>query len=143
MLCNSIPWDPLLLLEFGPLLLGQPRFFGLDLVRSSHSNVLGPEVAESGLQYFLNNVAANVVNDHDGGHGDLEVKGERHELELLVQLGDEFRGAREGNERYPNEPPVHASIFSNTLSERAALVVDGKRGNLLDELEQINRTVEE
>ena len=140
---NAVPRHFLLLLKLGPLLLGEPRLFRLDLVRPSNSDILWPEVTESSLQCFFDNVAAKVVDDHDYRHCDLEVEGKGHELELLVELGDEFGGARECDKRDTDEAPVHTSVFSDAFSEWPALVVDGKGRYLLDELQEVDRTIEE
>lgn len=95
------------------------------------------------LEHLLDNPAATVVEDHDGGHGDLELGGEGDKLQLLVDLGNEFGCARERNSSDHDDTVIHALVLLDGLTERTSLVVDGEGRNLLDELQEVDSRVEE
>lgn len=95
------------------------------------------------LQHDFDDVATHKVNDHKTGHDELEFRTEGYEFQLLVDLGDELRRARESYARYEDETPIHAAIFADTFSEGATLIVDSEGRDLLDKLEQVDGTVEE
>ena len=95
------------------------------------------------LQHDFDDVATHEVNDHKTRHDELELRAERHEPKLLVNLRDELRRARESYARYQDETPIHATVFADAFSEGATLVVDGKGRDLLDELEKVDGAIEE
>ena len=95
------------------------------------------------LQDDFNDVAAHIVNDHKTRNDQLELRAERDELQLFVNLRDEFRRARESYTRYEDEAPIHAAVLTDTFSEGTTLIVDSEGGDLLDELEQVDCAVEE
>lgn len=125
------------------LLLPLPFRFTLQLILATNSNILGTEVTEQCLEHVLDNPAASVVADHQDGEHTLEFRAERDQTQLLVYLGDELGRARECHRRCGHETPVHGLVLADGLPERSPLVVDGKRGDLLNELQQINGAVEE
>jgi hypothetical protein len=112
------------------------------LVRTSDGNVLGTEVAEHMLEHLLDNPAATVVEDHDGGHGNLEFGGERNKLQLLVDFRNELGSAGECDSSDHDDTVVHALVLLDGLTERTTLVVDGKGGDLLDQLKKVDGGVE-
>lgn len=145
---NSNLHDPVanhgfLLLELGQQDLRFPGVLRLDLIRSPDRNILGSEIAVQMLQDLLDGVTANVVRHHHRRHGDLELGREGHELQFLVQLRDKLRGAGECHARHGQEAPIHTPVLADALAEGAALVVDCEGGDLLDELEEVHRRVEE
>ena len=95
------------------------------------------------LQYDFNNVASHEVNDHKTCNDQLELCAEGHQLQLFVDLRDEFRRARESYTRYEDKTPIHATVLTDTFSEWTTLIVDGEGGDLLDELKQVDCAVEE
>lgn len=104
----------LLLLGLGlNLLLQFTVHLALKLVGTTNGNVLGTEVTEQVLKDVLNHPAATVVEDHQHGQSHLELIGEGNKTELLVQLGNEFSGARERHTRRGNETPVHALVLTD------------------------------
>ena len=76
------------------------------------------------LQDFLYNKTAQVIHNHSSSHINLEFGRKRHELQSLIDLGNEFRGAGECNARHEDYAPVHTAIFADAFAERATLVVD-------------------
>ena len=118
------------------------RFNG-ELIRTPDDNVLGTEVTEQLLEHLLNDPAATVVEDHDGGHGDLELGGEGNKLQLLVDLGNKLGCAGECDSSDHDNTVVHALVLFDGLTERTALVVDGEGGDLLNQLQEVDGRVEE
>lgn len=125
------------------LLLHLALLLALELIRPPNGNVLWLVVRERPFEAVLDEPAASIVDDHDRSDHDFEFAGEGNELELLVDLGDELGGAGEGDTRDEDETPVHAAVLADGLAERTALVVDGKGGNLLDELKEVDGRVKE
>jgi hypothetical protein len=147
---NLQPQSPRLLLEFlVPLLLRLRLFnrfpleFPVKLIWPAKRNILRSVIAETPLEPLFNDPARAKIQHHHARNHPLEVARERHKLELVVQLGDEFRRAREGDARYEYQAPVHALVLADRFAERPALVVDCKGGDLLDELQQVDCRVEE
>lgn len=132
----------LLSLSFN-LLMQLACLLALKLVGTTDGNVLGTEVTEEVLEDVFNQPAATVVKDHQHSQGHLELVGEGHETQLLVQLGDELGGAGECDRRGANKTPVHRLVLANRLTEGTALVVDREGGDLLDQLEEVDGTVQE
>lgn len=115
----------------------------LKLVGTTKSNVLGTEVTEQVLENVLNQPAATVVENHQHSQSHLELIGEGNEAQLLIQLGDEFGGAGECNTRGGDETPVHALVLADGFAEGTTLVVDREGGDLLDQLKEVDGTVQE
>jgi hypothetical protein len=111
-----------------PLRLGLIRapLLNSELIRPPLRDILRLVVREEHLESLLNNPAASVIKDHDGAHGNLELGGEGHEAELLVDLGDELGGAAESDAGDHQDAVVHALVLLDGLAEGAALVVDGE-----------------
>lgn len=109
-----------------------PRPLALVLVGAAQRDVAGPEVAEEGLEGALDDPAPGVVEDHDGGHDELELVGELHQAHLLVDLGYELGRARERDSRHADDSVEHALVLREGLPEGPPLVVDGERRDLLD-----------
>lgn len=124
------------------LLRLQTLLFALQLIRSPNGNVFRLVVAKQHLQNLLNTPATDVVQDHRQAQSDLELGGERHELQLLVDLRHELSRAREGHRGDEHNTPVHALVLLDGLAEWPTLVIDGERGDLLDELQKIDGRVE-
>lgn len=116
--------------------------FTLELIRSPDGNVFRLVVAEQRLEPFFDDPAASIVDNHNSGDHHLEVRRERNETQLLVNFGNKFRGAGESDAGDTDKAPVHTAVFADGLAERTALVVDGERGDLLDELKQIDCRIE-
>jgi hypothetical protein len=114
-----------------------------ELIRPSLRNILGLVVGEEHLESLLDNPAAGVVEDHDGAHGDFEFGGERHEAELLVDLGDKLGRAAKGHAGDHEDAVVHTLVLFDRFAEGTALVVDGESGDLLDELQEVDGAVQE
>ena len=95
------------------------------------------------LQYDFDDVATHKVNDHETCNDQLELRAEGHQLQLFVDLRDEFRRARESYTRYEDKTPIHATVLADTFSEWTTLIVDSEGGDLLDELKQVDCAVEE
>ena len=114
----------------------------LQLFRPPHRDVLGLEVAECRLQPFFDDVAARVIDHHDERQSGFEGVRELDELQLLVDLWDEFRRARKSYASHKENAPVHALVLRYAFPEGSALVIDGERGDLLHKLEEIDGAVE-
>jgi hypothetical protein len=148
---SLLPDTPSSSLSKPDLNLPQPLGLGLirtplldsELIRPPLRNVLGLVVGEEHLESLLDNPAAGVIEDHDGAHSDLELCGERHEAELLVDLGDELGRAAESHAGDHQDAVVHSLVLLDGLAEGAALVVDGESGDLLDELQKVDGAVQE
>lgn len=115
----------------------------LELLRSSLGDVTGSVVAEELLETDLNDPASCVVNDHDGGHVRLELFREGDELHALVDVGEELESTGESETRNTDNTVEHTLVLRERLTEGTALVVDGKGGDLLDKLEEVDSGVEE
>lgn len=118
----------LLLLNFLPLpllLLGQ-------LIRPPHRNILRSVIAKISLQDILDEPAADIIHQHQRCQSGFELSVKWNKTELLVEFRDELRRAGEGNAGCEDEAPEHAAVFADGFAERAALVVYGEGGNLLD-----------
>jgi hypothetical protein len=115
----------------------------LELIRTTNSDILRTEVTEQVLKNILNDPAATVVEDHEDGEGHLELVGEGHEAQLLIQLGDELGGTGECYTGSGDKAPVHGLVLADRLAEGTALVVDREGGDLLDQLEEIDGAVQE
>jgi hypothetical protein len=103
------------------LLILNSLLLSRQLIRSSDRNVLWFVVAECGLQHLFDNITTEIIDDHGDGHSCLEFGSEGYETHLLIDLGDEFGGARESNRGNTNDSPIHASVFCincQTLSNR-------------------------
>ena len=109
-----------------------PFLLAPNLILSPDGNILGSKIAKGRLQHLLHNPTTYIIHNHDGRHRDLEIPGERHQAQFLIDFRDEFRGAGKRDSGDEDKAPVHAAVFSDSLAERAALVVDGKGGDLLD-----------
>jgi hypothetical protein len=118
------------------------RILDRKLIGTSDGNVLGAEVTEHVLQHLFNYPTATVIKDHDAGHGNLELGCERDQLELLVDFRNKFGSAREGDAGNHDDSVVHALVLLDRLAERTALVVDGKGGDLLNQLQEVDGRVE-
>lgn len=94
------------------------------------------------LQHLFNDKATHVISNHNPGHDKFEFCREGDKLQFLVELGYEFGRTGEGDSRDKNDSPVHAAVFADAFPEGATLVVDGEGGNLLNELEEIDGTIE-
>ena len=129
----------LLLIRFDLL----PRHLPLQLLGSALRDVPRTEVAEPGLEHLLDDVADEVVEDHGRRHLGLELVAERHELHALVDFGDELHGADESQTGDADDAVEHGFVLGEGFAEGAALVVDGKGGDLLDELEEVDARVEQ
>ena len=114
------------------------RVFALKLIRSPDGNILWFIIAEEELKPLLNHVTRDKIARHNRRDHELEIRGKRHKLQLLINLRHELGRAREGDGRYGNETPVHGLVLADGLAEGAALVVDCEGGDLLDELEQVD-----
>lgn len=125
------------------LLLQLTLRLALQLVGTTNSDVLRTEITEQMLENILNQPAATVVEDHQNGQGNLELIGERHKAQLLVQLGDELGGAGECDTGGGDETPVHGLVLADGLAEGTALVIDREGGDLLDQLEEVDGAVQE
>ena len=115
----------------------------LQLIRATDRDVLGTEVTEEVLQNVLDDIASSVVKDHQHSQGDFELIGEGNQAQLLVDLRDELGGTGESASRSSNQTPVHGLVLTDRLTERTTLVVDGKCGDLLDQLEEVDCAVQE
>ncbi|KAI6750013.1 hypothetical protein HG531_007278 [Fusarium graminearum] len=115
----------------------------LELLRSSLGDVTGSVVAEELLETDLNDPASCVVYDHDGGHVRLELLREGDELHALVDVGEELESTGESETRNTDDTVEHTLVLRERLTEGTALVVDGKGGDLLDKLEEVDSGVEE
>lgn len=113
------------------------------MIVSPHRNVFRPEVTVQILQHDFDNIATHKINDHKTCHDKFEFGAEGDEFQLLVDLRDELRRARECYARYKDKTPIHAAIFADTFSEGAALIIYSECGNLLNELEQVHSAIEE
>lgn len=133
--------DSLKLFELKLFIL--PLLFPLELIWPPDGNVLGPKVGKGLLQHLFDDPAAAVIGNHDAGQSDLEVVGKGDELQLLVDFGNKLGGARKGDTGDQDNAPVHATVFLDRLTEGSALVVDGKRRDLLNQLEQVDGRVEQ
>lgn len=141
---NSLNLSLLLLLSLCLHLLLQLAIrLALELVRATNGNVLGTEVTEEVLEDVLDEPATTVIEDHEHGEGHLEISGERNQAQLLVQLGDELGSTGERDTGGSDETPVHSLVLTNRLAEGTALVVDREGGDLLDQLEKVDSTVQE
>jgi hypothetical protein len=114
-----------------------------ELIRPPLRNILRLVIGEEHLQRLLNNPATSVIQHHNSTHSNLELSGEGHKAELLVDLGDELGRAAESHTRDHQDAVVHALVLLDGLAEGAALVVDGESRDLLDELQQVDGAVEE
>lgn len=83
------------------------------LVGATDGNILWFVIREEELESLFDNVAGDKVAGHDGGDHDFEFGGEGHEFEFLVDFGNEFGRAREGDGGYGYETPVHALVFAD------------------------------
>lgn len=139
------PLLSLLILLFLRLLLLDPLtiLLTLKLIRSSNRNILRLVITEEVLEPLLNDIASNEISSHDDSDHELEVAGERNELKLLVNLGDELSSAGERHGGDGDQAPVHALVLANGFAEGAALVVDCEGGDLLDELQEVDCGVQE
>lgn len=141
--CNFLRLLALLLMD---LLLNfrlAARNLTLKLVRTTHGNITGAIVREEGLEDDLDKVAGGVVDDHDGGHGELELVGKRHQLHLLIDLGDELGRTGKRDSCHAHDAVPHTLILGESLPERAALIVDGECADLLDQLQEEYTAVEQ
>lgn len=120
-----------------------PRLLLGDLLWASDGDVLGPVVTETPLETLLNDVAADVVDQHGRGHANLEVGGEWDKLHLLVELWDELGGAGESECRYTEDAEVHAPVLGEVLAEWTTLVVDCEGRDLLDQLQEVDGAVKQ
>lgn len=133
--CNLLLFNLILFLLLALRLNGK-------LIRTSDSNVLGTEVTEQLLEHLLNDPAATVIENHNGSHGNLELRGEGDKLQLLVDLGHELGCAGECNSSNHDNTVVHALVLLDGLTERTTLVIDGEGGDLLDKLQEVDGRVE-
>lgn len=117
--------------------------FALELLGAALCNVAGAEVAKQGLENDLDEPADDKVQGHDNGHLELELLRERHELNLGVDVRHDFHGAGKGETRDTDDAVEHGLVLGEGFTEGAALVVDGKSRNLLNQLEQIDGRVEQ
>lgn len=141
-LCLLLHLLVLLLLRL-PLFYFLPLLLALELVRSPDCDVLGFVIAEEELQTLLDEITSDEVARHDGGDHDLEIRGERHEFELLVDLRDELGSAGERDGGDGDETPVHSLVLADGFAEGTTLVVDCEGGDLLDKLKEVDCGVEE
>lgn len=125
------------------LLLQLTVRLALKLVGTTKSNVLRTEVTEEVLENILNQPAATVIEDHQHGQSHLELIGEGNKAQLLIQLRNELGGAGECNTRCGDKTPVHALVLADRLAEGTTLVVDREGGDLLDQLKEVDGTVQE
>jgi hypothetical protein len=132
-----------LLLLLINLLLLFAVLFSLVLIRSPDSDILGLEITEGRLEPLLDDPACSIIDNHNGSNHNLKLGRKRHKLKLIVDLRDELCCAREGDTRNEDETPVHSLVLANRLTEGTALVVDCESGDLLDELQEVDRRVEE
>jgi len=140
---DPLPLLALLLLFLLSRLLLLANTLTLQLIRPALSNVARAQVAKQLLEYPLNDVARDKIDDHDRGHDGLKVFIERHQLHGFVQLGQHLSRAGERDGRDSHNAVEHALVLRKGLAEGPALVVDGEGGNLLDELEEVDCAVEE
>lgn len=110
----------------------------VELILPPQRDILRLVIAEAPFQAFLDDPAGAKVEHHDARDHDLEVCGEGHEFKLVVEFGDEFGSAGEGDGGDGHEAPVHALVFADGFAEGTALVVDCEGGDLLDELEEVD-----
>ena len=120
-----------------------PLPLNLPLLRPPDRNIFGPIITKRNLEPLLHDPAAREIHHHDHRHGHPERVVELDQSELLVQLGEEFRRAGEGDAGHEDEAPVHALVLRNALAEGTALVVDGEGRDLLDQLQQVDGAVEQ
>lgn len=95
------------------------------------------------LEHLFNDPATTVIENHDGGHGDLEFGGKWDKLQLFVDLRDELGGTGESDTSDHDDTIVHTLVLLDGLAEGTTLVVDGKRGDLLDKLQKVDGRVKE
>jgi hypothetical protein len=72
-----------------------PLILALQLIRPPNRNILGLIIAKAPLEPLLNNITCAKVEHHDARNHPLELARKRHELELLVERGDELGRAAE------------------------------------------------
>lgn len=125
------------------LLLRLALRLALQLIRAPDSDILGAEVAEQILEDSLNQPATAIVEDHQHGQRHLKLSAERHQTQPLVHIGDKLSRTREGHAGCGDKTPVHGFVLANRLAEGSALVVDREGGDLLDQLEQVDGTVQQ
>lgn len=118
-------------------------YFPRNLIRPPQSNGFWSKITIERFQSLLNRPTSNKVQDHHGGQIDFEVRVKGYELQLFVDLWHELCRAAEGNTADQHDAVKHASVLSNAFAEWAALVVDGKGRDLLDELQQVDCRVEQ
>lgn len=115
----------------------------LQLIRSTNRDILGAEVAEEVLENVFDDVASSIVEDHQHSQSELELVGEGDQAQLLIDFRNELGGTRECAGGCSNKTPVHSLVLSDGFTERSALVVDGEGGDLLDQLEKVDCTVQQ
>lgn len=117
--------------------------FTLKLVGTTLSNVARSVVTEELLEGDLDEPAGTVVDNHDGNHVCLELIGERNKLHTRVDIREELKGAGESQTRDTDDSVEHTLVLRKRLAEGTTLVVDGKCGDLLDELEEVDSRVKQ